>query len=82
MGELYEGTVTRVDGPVCYVEVPGVAKGSVYGPARYPAQLAATGAGGADGHTHALRQLAKGDRVAVGFLSTGQDAIVVLARLT
>lgn len=40
---VYIGTVTRVTGAECYVEVPRLAAGFEYGPARYPANLNATG---------------------------------------
>lgn len=89
-GRLYIGTVTRVTGSSCYVEVPRYAKGFELGPCRYPAELAgsdtlAGSAGGpydgAPSHTHPLRRLAAGDSVAVGFLEGGDDDAVVLVRL-
>lgn len=89
-GGIYIGTVTRVTGSTCYVEVPRYAKGFELGPCRYPAELAgantlAGSAGGAyDGapsHTHPLRQLAPGDDVAVAFLEGGDTDAVVLVRL-
>lgn len=63
---VYLGTVTRVDGDRCYVEVPALARGFEYGPARYPA----------DGIPPAAA-----DTVAVAFLNGVLDELVVLARM-
>lgn len=64
---VYLGTVTRVTGATCYVELPRLAKGFEYGPAPYPSEYAGS--------------LASGDRVAVAFLEGGRDDVVVLVRL-
>lgn len=87
---VYIAKVTRVTGATCYVEIKSIAKGFEFGPAAYPAEYhsAATLSGSAPGaydgappHTHPLRELAKGDKVAVAFLDGGTDDVVVLVRL-
>ena len=83
----YLGKVTRVTGRTCYVEVPSLARGLEYGPARYPDHLhpgtdtdtALTGTG--QQHAHGFTPLAAGDPVAVAFLAGHPDNLVVLARL-
>lgn len=50
---VHIGTVTRVDGATCYVELPRIARGFEYGPARYPDTYApdqATATAGGHGH--------------------------------
>lgn len=56
-GGIYIGTVTRVDGAVCYVECPRYAPGFELGPAPYPSEYAPpadntpeTGSAGSHGH--------------------------------
>lgn len=82
---VYVGRVTRVEARVCYVELPTLAPGLEYGPARYPAGYAPgaiTGTGGPDpGHTHPFRTLTVGDAVAVAFLAGRRDSVVVLTVL-
>lgn len=67
-GGLWLGTVTRLDAAGAYVEVPRLAAGYEYGPARYPAEDAGI--------------LAAGDDVVVAFLEDGLDELVVLVRLS
>lgn len=62
-GRVYIGTVTRVTGTTCFVEVPRYAKGFELGPCRYPAELAPTagdpnntGNAGTHGHTITIDQ--------------------------
>lgn len=84
---VYIGRVTKVDGRVCYVELPSMAPGLEYGPARYPAGYGPTAVtgdttdAGVAAHTHKLRALAPGDAVAVAFQAGRRDAIVVLTVL-
>lgn len=79
---VYIGKVTKVTGATCLVEIPRLARGYTYGPAPYPSEYGqGEDTANAEGHSHDLRQLAKGDRVAVAFLEGGHDEVVVLARL-
>ena len=85
---VYLGRVTKVDGRVCYVELPSLAAGLEYGPARYPAGYgpgAVTGENTAtetlEAHAHPFRRLSAGDNVVVAFQAGRRDAIVVLAVL-
>lgn len=80
----YLGKVTRVTGRTCYVEVPSLARGLEYGPARYPDHLhpgTDTDTAGDPTHAHGFAPLAAGDPVAVAFLAGHPDNLVVLARL-
>lgn len=83
----YLGKVTRVTGRTCYVEVPTLAPGLEYGPARYPAEYAPAAetdpatVGDLGDHTHGLPPLAAGDAVAVAFIAGRRDEVVVLTRL-
>ncbi len=90
-GGVHVGRVLRVEGPACYVEVPALAPGYEYGPARYPDTLADDGSGrvysstssGGLAHSHGYgRPLAAGDEVVVAPLGGRRDELVVLARLT
>lgn len=91
---VWRGEVTRVTTEGVFVRIDRLTgPGLEYGPCPilegpYALATRVTGVGGGDGHTHALEDpptvtlaLAKGDRVACGFLEGRPDDVFVFGRL-